>query len=396
MIDRSVLVACLTKENYNRVSSLIKKEYFPKEVATIVETLSHLHSTYEGDLTADDILLGHQAKYPALPEATANKAIKEIEKLRSTKVNEELVADVLHAFWKRTKAKEIGEQALDIFVGKSNNTNTLFNCVEELKNNDIKQSQTYSILSEDIETSLDEFERDPEFLFPTSLRDYVPGIDRQNLGVIFARPEIGKTSFSAWLAGWYVKNKFKVAYWGNEEPVKKTRMRVAKSITEMSKLEVLTNKDSFIDQYKELAVPYISFMDCVGTSVQEIEDYCIRNEVDIVIIDQLDKIRVDGEFSRGDERLKELYCRSRELAKRNNVALWAVSQASYEAHGRETIDYSMLDGSKTGKAGEADIIIGIGIAEHEEFRTIKFSKNKINGFHGSVVLRRDGDRDIFS
>ena len=246
MIDRSVLVACLTKENYNRVSSLIKKEYFPKEVATIVETLSYLHSTYEGDLTADDILLGHQAKYPALPEATASKAVKEIERLRSTKVNEELVADVLHAFWKRTKAKEIGEQALDIFVGKSNNTNTLFNCVEELKNNDIKQSQTYSVLTDDIETSLDEFERDPEFPFPTSLRDYVPGIDRQNLGVIFARPEIGKTSFSAWLAGWYVKNKFKVAYWGNEEPVKKTRMRVAKSITEMSKLEVLTNKDSFI------------------------------------------------------------------------------------------------------------------------------------------------------
>ena len=118
--------------------------------------------------------------------------------------------------------------------------------------------------------------------------------------------------------------------------------------------------------------------------------------MDVIFIDQLDKIRIDGEFSRGDERLKELYCRSRELAKRHNVAVWAVSQASYDAHGRESIDYSMLDGSKTGKAGEADIIVGIGVAEHEEFRTIKFSKNKINGWHGSLVLRRDGDRDIFS
>ena len=90
-----------------------------------------------------------------------------------------------------------------------------------------------------------------------------------------------------------------------------------------------------------------------------------------------------------------MYARSRELAKRNKVAVWAVSQASYEAHGREIIDYSMLDGSKTGKAGEADIIIGIGVSEHEDFRTLKFSKNKINGYHGSIVLRRDGDRDIF-
>ena len=221
------------------------------------------------------------------------------------------------------------------------------------------------------------------------------GIDRQNLGVIFARPEIGKTSLAAWLCGWYVKNNFRVAYWGNEEPVRKTRMRVAKSILELSRQEILLDKEKFIEDYREKVLPYATFMDCVGTSIQEIEDYCFRNEVDVVFVDQLDKVRVDGEFSRGDERLKELYARSRELAKRNKVAVWAVSQASYEAHNREVIDYSMLDGSKTGKAGEADIIIGIGVAEHEEFRTLKFSKNKINGYHGSIVLRRDGDRDIF-
>lgn len=396
MIDRAVIVACLQKENYNRVSSLIKREYFPKEVATIIDTIKYLHDKYEGDLSLDDLALGHGEKYPALPEAAGRKVEEEINRLRNVKINSELVNDALHSFWKRTKAKEIGENALDIFLGKTNDTYNLLTHVEELKSNEVKSSQTYTVLKEDIATSIDEFEKDPEFLFPTPLRDHVPGIDRQNLGVIFARPEIGKTSFSAWLAGWYVKNKYRVAYWGNEEPVKKTRMRVAKSITEKSRLEVLSDKESFVEEYRNNILPYINFMDCVGTSVQEIEDYCTRNEVDIVIIDQLDKIRIDGEFSRGDERLKELYCRSRELAKRHNVAVWAVSQASYEAHNRETIDYSMLDGSKTGKAGEADIIIGIGVAEHEEFRTIKFSKNKINGWHGSVVLRRDGERDIFA
>ena len=395
MIDRVVLVACLSKDNFNRVSSLIKKEYFTKEVSTVVETISYPHRQYEGDLSVDDVLLGHRDKYPALPEATKKRVEREILKLKTTNLNPDLVTDTLHNFWKRTKAKEIGEQALDIFVGKSSDTGNLLSTVEDLRNNDIKISQTYSILNEEIEKSLEEFEKDPEFTLPGQLREHVPGIDRQNLGVIFARPEVGKTSFAAWLSGWYVKNKHKVAYWGNEEPVRKTRMRVAKSITGKSKEEVLHNKDEFIKQYKEEALPYITFMDCVGTSIQEIEDYCTRNEQDIIIIDQLDKIRIDGEFSRGDERLKELYCRSRELAKRHNVAVWAISQASYDAHGRENIDYSMLDGSKTGKAGEADIIIGIGVAEEEDFRTIKFSKNKINGWHGSVVLYRDGDRDIF-
>ena len=396
MIDKSVLVACLQKDNFNRVSGLIQKEYFSKEVSTIVETISYLHKNYEGDLSLSDVSLAHEERYPALPEATKQRVQQQFQELVGITVNPQVAGDVLHSFWKRAKAKEIGEQALDIFLGKSSDTYSLLGIVDELKNNEVKGTKSYTVLQDNIADSLEEFERDPEFIFPTQIRDYVPGIDRQNLGVIFARPEIGKTSFSAWLSGWYVKNKHHVAYWGNEEPVKKTRMRVAKSITEKSRLEVLQDKQEFITQYQEDVLPYISFMDCVGTSIQEIEDYCSRNEVDVIFIDQLDKIRIDGEFSRGDERLKELYCRSRELAKRHNVAVWAISQASYDAHGRESIDYSMLDGSKTGKAGEADIIIGIGVAEHEEFRTIKFSKNKINGWHGSLVLRRDGDRDIFS
>ena len=94
--------------------------------------------------------------------------------------------------------------------------------------------------------------------------------------------------------------------------------------------------------------------------------------------------------------VKILILASFQIAKRNKLLVWAVSQANFDAHDRQFIDYSMLDNSRTGKAGEADIIIGIGVAEHEEFRTIKFSKNKINGWHGSLVLRRDGDRDIFS
>tara|TARA_R100000988_G_C4002242_1_gene169861 strand:+ start:1252 stop:2442 length:1191 start_codon:yes stop_codon:yes gene_type:complete len=395
MIDKSVIVACLKKDNYNRVSSLIKKEYFPKEVGTVIDVINKLHKKYENDISLEDVMLSHRDSFPAMPEATRLRVERDINSLFNVKVQDELVADILHNFWKRTTAKQIGEQALDIFLGKSVDTSPLLSSVEDLKTNEVKLSNTYTVLNEDIETSLDEFEREPEFKFPSQIRDYVTGIDRQNLGVIFARPEVGKTSFAAWLCGWYVKNNLKVAYWGNEEPVRKTRMRVAKSILELSRQEILLDKNGFIEKYKSEVLPYATFMDCVGTSIQEIEDYCFRNEVDVVFVDQLDKVRIDGEFSRGDERLKELYARSRELAKRNQVAVWAVSQASYEAHGREVIDYSMLDGSKTGKAGEADIIIGIGVSEHEDFRTLKFSKNKINGYHGSLVLRRDGDRDIF-
>ena len=259
MIDKSVIVACLKKDNYNRVSNLIKKDYFPKEIGTIIDVINKLHKKYDNDISLEDVMLSHRDSFPAMPEATRLRVERDINSLFTVKVQDELVADILHNFWKRTKAKQIGEQALDIFLGKSGDTSPLLSSVEDLKNNEVKLSNTYSVLNEDIETSLNEFEREPEFKFPSQIRDYVTGIDRQNLGVIFARPEIGKTSFAAWLCGWYVKNNLNVAYWGNEEPVRKTRMRVAKSILELSRQEILLDKNKFIEKYKSEVLPYATF-----------------------------------------------------------------------------------------------------------------------------------------
>ena len=45
------------------------------------------------------------------------------------------------------------------------------------------------------------------------------------------------------------------------------------------------------------------------------------------------KIKVKGNFNRSDERLKELYYMAREIAKRNNCLVWAVSQAGADAEG---------------------------------------------------------------
>ena len=69
-----------------------------------------------------------------------------------------------------------------------------------------------------------------------------------------------------------------------------------------------------------------------------------------------------------------------------------VSQASADAEGRSRIDFSMLEGSKTGKAAEADLIIGIGkhtgngdddTPDHTRF--INISKNKLSGYHGCII-----------
>jgi hypothetical protein len=90
---------------------------------------------------------------------------------------------------------------------------------------------------------------------------------------------------------------------------------------------------------------------------------------------------------------------AREIAKRNNCLMWVTSQAGADAEGKEYLHYDMLDGSKTGKAGEGDIIIGIGRSSDHDENTTRFlniSKNKINGIHSGMSCKIDVQTGVFS
>jgi archaellum biogenesis ATPase FlaH len=202
---------------------------------------------------------------------------------------------------------------------------------------------------------------EPDFPFTWDLMsEHLGGMDRGNLGIIFARPEVGKTTFCAFVAASYIKQKHKVVYWANEEPSEKIKLRIIQSFFGLTREEMKAGADALSHRYAEEIAPYLTVMDSVGTSMEELNEFAQLNEPDVMFCDQLDKFRVAGEFNRGDERLKETYVVAREVAKRNKLLIWSVSQASFEAHDRQFIDYAMLDGSRTGKAGEADVIIGIG------------------------------------
>ena len=129
--------------------------------------------------------------------------------------------------------------------------------------------------------------------------------------------------------------------------------------------------------------------------MDDLDEYCSTNDVDILIIDQLDKINVTGKYNATHEKLREVYTQSRELAKRHNILVIGMSQASAEAQGRSRVTFSTMENSKTGKAAEADIILGIGKEDEVEnyledcVRFVTLSKNKLTGDHAEfeVILR---------
>ena len=138
----------------------------------------------------------------------------------------------------------------------------------------------------------------------------------------------------------------------------------------------------------------IKMFDIVDWTIEDIDAHCEKHKPDIVVIDQLDKVGVSGTFNRTDEKLRQIYTSARELAKRRSCAVIAISQASADAHNRNSISFDMMENSKTGKAAEADLIVGIGRNANSDtenkIRTLCISKNKLNGYHGepSCTIRR--------
>ena len=131
----------------------------------------------------------------------------------------------------------------------------------------------------------------------------------------------------------------------------------------------------------------------------EIEMKIETEKPDIICVDILDKVPLSGSFAREDLRLTELYGQARSIAKRYNCVFMGFNQLSADAEGRTSLDYGMMSGSKTGKAGEADLIILIGKENVEEgdtnMRWINIVKNKINGTHYRFACVADSDTACF-
>ena len=399
-IDRQVLGFCLNVDFFNKVKNKIDRTMFDNELKDIFDTIVYSHTKYNRSLSVSELSTIFNDRNPALPDSSRKRVQEMVEQLVAPKESDELHTDIVNNLWLRDKARQIGEKALDIFTGDSDEFGELKKLIESVDDGRIGDKTTYTVVDKDLNELLTEVAGDNDFPFTFNLiNENIKGLDRGNLGILFARPDVGKTTFCCFLASSYIRQGFHVVYWANEEPAARIKLRIIQSYFGLTKEEMVTQRFELLEVYKKEIEPYLTIMDSVGTSIEEVDEYAKLNKPDIMFCDQLDKFRIKGEYNRGDERLKETYVSAREIAKRNTCLVWAVSQASYDAHDRQFIDYAMLDNSKTGKAGEADIIIGIGKTGSSEVdnivRHICISKNKINGWHGMINAQIDIARGVY-
>jgi replicative DNA helicase len=400
-LDQQILGFCLNAEFFSQVKNTLDRDMFTKEMRDIFDTIVYSHTKYGTTMTSTELAALFDDRNPAMPSSARDSVHEIIVQLESgNHDNTDMHIDMVQNFWLRDRARLIGEKAIEIFTGESEEFGELQRLIDAVDDGRMSDKTTYTEVASDLDELLDDVAEDPDFPFDFNLiHEEVPGLDRGNFGILFARPEVGKTTFCCFLAASYIRQGVKVVYWANEEPADRIKLRIIQSFFEVTDEEMRQQRAVLAQRYLTEVAPYLRVMDSVGTSVEEADEYAKLNKPDVMFMDQLDKFRIKGEFNRQDERLKAIYVYAREIAKRNKMLVWAVSQASYEAHDRQFIDYSMLDNSRTGKAGEADIIIGIGKTGSSEVendvRHICVSKNKLNGWHGMIHAQIDINKGVY-
>jgi RecA-family ATPase len=146
----------------------------------------------------------------------------------------------------------------------------------------------------------------------------------------------------------------------------------------------------------------IKLYDSTGKDMAWVEAVVKAYNPDVVVLDMGDKF-ASKISDKSDVYLKEAAIHARNIAKQYNCAVIWMSQLSAAAQDKVYVDQSMLEGSKTGKAAEADLMILIsknpvteGSEEQDTQRHLNIAKNKLKGgWHGVVHCDLDGERSQY-
>ena len=397
-MDKQLLKAIKNHEFYSSIQSNLSRNLFEDEMRDIYDAIVEGHTKYGKDLSSDDVLAIWLKTNPVATRAERNSiedAIDSVDKANALQT--EVAEDLLKELWKRNIGHKIANLGIEITEGVDSALvrleELLHGTREGLLPNDFGETTT-----KDIEALLAKSSDDARWQFNIStLSRHVYGIGPAEFGVVFATPETGKSAFMISMCagpGGFCEQGAKVLYIANEEESTRTMLRAIQSWGGMTREEIAADPRSAKNRFSAIA-DRIEMKDTQDWDLAKIESYIETMKPDVVIIDQADKVHINGMFNAGHERIRELYRSLREVAKRQQVALIGVSQASADAKGKTRLSPFEMEGSKIGKAAETDLIIGIGKHEATDVddtdpdytRYLTVSKNKLSGWHGTVICQ---------
>jgi len=367
---------------------------FSSDVRKIKQSIDSAMDRYERTVTPAEIEALFMANNPTL--TTAQKQAYSVLFMQVNKeqpMGSDIAQEVLSKLFQQVIGEDIANLGFDYVNGSKTSLDPLRQMLE-LYGDDFTPNLRIEWEDIDLDTiiAMTDLESQWTFNIPTLTRK-VEGINAGHLIEVGARPNTGKTSFHASLVaapGGFAWQGAKVVVLCNEEGYHRVAHRYITAATGMDKHEIVKHKQKAMEVFAKIR-PNIMFKDATGRDMNWVESVCKSYKPDIVILDMGDKFSRMAGFARPDESLKANAIQARQIAKQQDCAVFYMSQLSAEAEGKVVLNQAMMEGSRTGKAAEADLMIMIsknptveGQEEEDNQRHINVVKNKLSGWHGIV------------
>jgi hypothetical protein len=391
-MELGLMKTLLNKEFYDTNKVFARQGVFrSKETKSIKRVLDDAMFRYKEDLGTDDL----EAANPTLTSAQKDVYRSIFQKvLIQQPLSKEVAHDVLTQLNREASADELADLSFKIANGEITSLHPVREFIDQHADN-FTPSLRVDFEPIDIEYLLTQnaLEFKWHINIPT-VAQMIPGINAGQLIVAAARPNTGKTSSHASLCagpGGFIEQGARVMVLANEERATRVAGRYLTACCGMSLDEIRKNK-SQAEKRIALLKDNLFISDATSWDMDRLEGAVKAYKPDILIADMADKFLPGGTFTAGHEQLKATYIRLRIVGKEYNTAIFAMSQLSAEAEGKVNASMSMLEGSKTGKASEADLLICItnnptfdGQEEEDWTRHWCIVKNKLTGRHGKVT-----------
>jgi replicative DNA helicase len=395
-----LLKHCLSYEFYEKNRDLIEDDFFDSDQLKLYTCLKEHFAEHESDVLPSELYTLFKARYPAQTSASIQAVASVVDHLREVESSPDVAESLIKMEKIKLLSTTLAQEAFHLADGKHRDIEKIDLLIRDIQTTFADTSgYDFEPITDDLDELLELGKMPCQWKFHLEpFKEQAEGIGPGTLSLIGARPNAGKTLFITSLIfqpGGWASQGAKILYRGNEESAARTKLRGVSSYTGMDMREVHSDTPE-MEKAKELYAEIaknVTVIDVVGMSFAKLEELIHKHKPDIVVIDQLDKVKVSGKFNGKHEEYGAIYVTAREIAKKHKCAVVGVSQASADADGKLYYSYDLLAGSKTDKAAECDLIITIGKEGYGKtqgndngLRVANFCKNKLTGNEGHVAF----------
>tara|TARA_B110000908_G_scaffold171006_1_gene232314 strand:- start:765 stop:1988 length:1224 start_codon:yes stop_codon:yes gene_type:complete len=406
-MELGLLKSLLNRDFYDQHKGIrCPDKIFTKDVRKIKQALDGAMAKYDGDLNASDLEAVFYAENQTMTTATKSAYSDLFRKInKSEAIKEDIAEDVLGKMFQQYVGDQVANLGFDFVNGSVTSLEPLRRLLDDYKD-DFTPNLRIDWDDIDIDTLLAANDSQTQWKFNIpSLQRRVEGVSGGHLLVVGARPNTGKTSFHASLiagTGGWASQGAKCVVLCNEESYERVGARYLSAATNMTMEEVKGNVALAKSRYEPVR-RNIRIKDSTNKDMQWVESVVKHERPDILILDMGDKF-ASKTSDKSDVFLKDAAIYARNIAKQYSCCVVWMSQLSAVAEGKIIVDQSMMEGSKTGKAAEADLMVLIsknpvveGADEQDTQRHLNIAKNKLKGgWHGVVHCELDGGRSLYT